>query len=505
MQRYVIHQGPTRAWISTDTTPDVIYAVNNFLAQNLTEFEQKFDPRIRRMMTKVAYTYYRLDQKEKRMYIPRYFAVPLKTYLGNMLSNTTIEIETYGGKTDLPKLGTSPNPDFPPKKHKGQPEVIDHLAQYVHGNIGGMFGTELQTGVGKTYCTIQAATRVDEPWLVAAGSKNLLGQWKKEIVRFTTVEEDEVVIVEGYQKLVRLAKSIVKPKVIIFSLATLRLFALRAGRYAELPFTLDDFCKYFNIGTKVFDECHLNFHAYTMVDLACDIQRNIYLSATYWRSNKNTQRIFSQVYPQEILLKAGKYNKYVQIMAYAYSMRLNPRLYTRHKGYCKFKYEAETIKNERRFPYWFKFLNQAYKTHFENIRNEGEKCVIFVATKEAIRIVADEFRKRYPHRVVLEYHGDIPPEHLHRPENEIIVTTIGSAGTGTDIHNLRTCINAVSFKADSQLVQLLGRLRELANGVVPHMVDLYNIESEDHVRHFKERQRLYRKLAKNYDHQRMTA
>ena len=52
-------------------------------------------------------------------------------------------------------------------------------------------------------------------------------------------------------------------------------------------------------------------------------------------------------------------------------------------------------------------------------------------------------------------------------EADIIVSTPGSAGTGTDIENLRTVLMTIASGSDILNKQSLGRLRELPNGDTP--------------------------------------
>ena len=66
--------------------------------------------------------------------------------------------------------------------------------------------------------------------------------------------------------------------------------------------------------TKIFDECHLNFYANTQIDLQSSISHNIYLSATYMRSDPQGKKIFNLVFPPERRFGEQQVKKYSTVL-----------------------------------------------------------------------------------------------------------------------------------------------------------------------------------------------
>ena len=82
---------------------------------------------------------------------------------------------------------------------------------------------------------------------------------------------------------------------------------------------------------------------------------------------------------------------------------------------------------------------------------------------------------------------------------DVIVSTVRSAGVGSDIKGLRTVILIDSFRAEHWCRQVPGRLRELESSV-PEFVYLQNRELSSHRFHGYSRRKIFKELTDNFKH-----
>ncbi len=113
-------------------------------------------------------------------------------------------------------------------------------------------------------------------------------------------------------------------------------------------------------------------------------------------------------------------------------------------------------------------------------------------------VLSKAFALEFPDKKCMRYVGADPESHL--TDGEIITSTHKSAGTGTDIANLFTVVNLVSFKAPTTAKQVIGRLRVLKNtDLAPEYVDILDMSMRSHIRHWTERSRIIKACAKQYN------
>lgn len=354
---------------------------------------------------------------------------------------------------------------------------------------------------GKTFCAIKSMSKLGKKSLILV--KGLLEQWHDDLLNITQLEKDDIYVIQGIKSIQRLFTNeelLTKPKVYLASLATIRKYILSRNKppYNQYP-PFDKLIKVLGIGTKITDEVHLNFQTNVIVDLHVNVRNNIYLSATYDRSDSIGSKIFNLVFPPEMRHGEGIFKRYVNITGYNYNIGFVPPGAVRTpQGYSHSLYERYMLKHKTMFSsYMDRVLCPAIASHYLNVKNNNEKMLILVSTKKMATAIRDYLSKRYVSKnfKIATYLFDDGDDVL--VDSDIIVSTPGSAGTGTDIKNLRTTILTISFKSDVLTKQTLGRLREL-DGVTPEFVYLYTNQIESHMYHAKQRSYIYNQRAKNF-------
>lgn len=464
-----IYRGPTRAFMDMHPLHEYGPVVRDFTKNKLGEYD--FDPKSNRFVFQRSYSHY--DDKRQQLNIPVNFIDQLADHLAQY--RIPFKVEDWA-PIQPRKITTMMKPGWTDRPQ--QVPAIEYLTQSPEHRKG----LQLDCGLGKTYTSIKSwIERGDVGMVVVSG---LVDQWVKELLEKTTVGS-KIWIIQGYDSITRLLDSKHQPDIIVASLETVRAYANGQGNYQDLP-PYNEFLRMYGVGTKIYDEVHRNFHALTLMDLKCDVNTNIYLTATFTTANKGLKKIFECVYPHDMRFGADSINKHVDVIFYNHIGQVQESKCVKARGYMHAKYEAELIKRPTKFKdYMDRIILPELNSHYINVRNKDQKAIIFFSTLQMIADVKKYLVPKYPKEKIMSYTAADPESNL--VDADIILSTFKSAGTGTDIKNLRTVINTVSVESETQVLQLLGRLRKLPNGDVPIYVDNVDEGLSSHQRHARSR------------------
>lgn len=445
--------------------------------------QSHFNPRLRRWVIDFRYATY--DMEENYLLMPINNLPHFVEQLNKArIPNKIIDMAIPPGD----EVFISMNPDMIDREKQIKP--IEYLAT----DPSPMRGLSLQTGVGKTYCAIKAISLLGRRAMIF--TKGLVNQWYDEIMDKTELMEDEVYIIQGIDSIAKLCKKdlFIDPKIYIASISTIKNHILRHKKhpYNQYP-DFNQLLKMLGIGTRVTDEVHLNFSANVIIDLHSEILHNIYLSATYERSDADGKKIFNIVYPPSMRYGEGQIKRYVNITSYAYDIGyIPPNACMTQRGYSHSKYENHLLKKKTKGKTWVQnVLRPLITSHYLNVKKPGQKILILVSTINMGEYVLDalkDYCREYDLTSTLYVSGSDDEDLI---THDVIVSTPGSAGTGTDIKNLRSMINTISFRSSPLSKQTLGRLRELPNGDIPEFVYIHHRGIDAHNRHAFVRRPIY--------------
>ena len=366
-------------------------------------------------------------------------------------------------------------------------------------NPESLYVTKNYIATHNTVMTIASMCTLGYPTLLVLGL--LIDQWYKSIRNFTTLKKDDIFVIQGFESLRNLwemVKNGFRPKVVIASTRTLVNYAVEPSTpYSELP-PYGELLKALGIGVLVHDEVHLNFYANTQIDLKSNVEHNIFLSATYARSDPFGRRIFNMVFPPDVVYGGNQDVKYTEVLIISYILDI-PELMTLRfkslKGYLHTKYEAFLLRNKKFMDRFFDILRSMIDQFFIAKRSEGQKLLILCQTKKFVLQLQTLLHAIYPQlKPTAYFSGDNTYGKAKNLDRLIIISTIKSCSTGIDIKGLKTCINTVSFSSEPQATQCLGRLRQLPNENTIY-IDLYNREIPSHCFHIRNRNRAYQPRA----------
>jgi len=301
----------------------------------------------------------------------------------------------------------------------------------------------------------------------------LIEKWVEDICKVHDVDTMEVMVVQGFKSLASLV-SMVKDnefnyKYIIFSARTFQEFV---SAYENDPVLCEELYNctplelfpLLGVGVMVNDETHMAWHALYRIIIYSNVQYQIGLSATLISDDPVVSRLHKVVYPPEAIYENVAFNKYIDVFPISYTIKDKNLKYIKTTNYGSNNYshtafEQSVMRHKFLLEQFINIVDTTAKEYFFEEYKENDKLLIFVTTIKLASILSDYFSKKYSHLNTQRYCED--DSYADMLKADIIVSTLGSIGTGVDIPNLRTSIMTVSLSSTAANIQSLGRLRKL--------------------------------------------
>jgi len=472
------------------------FNIKGFLDKHLREYdevprENYFD---KTPQFKPYYNCY-YDKENAELYIPNGF-------IGDFIS----EIELFGDKPwlTIPKPITPHDAQIHLRSHiEDKPDQIAPL-KWLQETKTPIKCITLQTGKGKTYVAIKYITILKQRTLIIVPA-HLQSQWVESLLKFTDLPEDKIYLIKGKETLYKLQPEVYDKAHSIFlsSIQSISSYISNRNDIYKQCLSFPELLRFLGIGNKIIDEAHLSFRQTLIADLLSSVEQNIYLSASFYRTDKKSNLIFQKVFIDKYKYAPPEYDQHVNVTEVIYHgiNYIKASEYMSHRGYSEVKYEKYLYKRKTIFKYFMdSILVPVLMEKYLDIKKPGEKCLIIVKLKLFGQKVMD--RLMFFHDGII---GDLKigvyyseHEKSYRDDLDIIISTFQSSGTGSDIPNLRTVLLVDNFKAKGQLVQNLGRLRNLKNSV-PEFCYFQNNYIKAHTFYRWERLKIFKKRAKKFN------
>lgn len=404
-------------------------------------------------------TAYHYNEDNKVLTIPRGISIAKLESTFGVYANINKISDSY--TRSIVKLNS------PPRDEK-QMEAIDFLLS--NGNYKNLSShsrllLELDTGVGKTYCTIAAMCAMKIKGAVILNSLDLINQWKDRIMEYSNIVEGEIFIVKGLPTIKKILNGKTeKHKVYLISHATIRSYASSNGWEA-----VTDVFQKMNIGIKVYDEAHKELINTIFIDMFTNTKKTIYLTATAGRSDVFENKLYGRIYGSvpSLSIKRKKEEAYLTSIIIKYDSK--PNIMDRQnmvsmKGLNSNLYLEYEVFGKGRLLFY-----RSIFTILETIKTkEDGQIAILAGRKNAVKDIIGFIEKNFP-----EYRGDIGEftsdikgaEKEKQKSKKIIVTTFKSFGTGMDLKKLRYLIMCEPYSSKITLHQTTGRLRDIGGNL----------------------------------------
>lgn len=345
------------------------------------------------------------------------------------------------------------------------------VGEFENNSYNPQLSVNLNTGKGKTYCSIATICYFKIKSIIIAASNSLLSQWKSEIIHYTNIKPNEVISLTGSDSinmiLMGKSKKAQDGKIFLCNHSTLKSFGDNYG--------WDNVYKLFEIlgiGLKFYDEAHTNFENMLMIDFFTNVYKTYYVTATPGRSNWKENRIFqlSLKNVPGIDLFDENNDPHTGYVAIKWNSRPTPQDLSR----CRNMYGLDRMKY---VDYITRNLNFYAMMHIimELVIKCKGRCLFYIGTNEGILRVYYWMANNYP-----EFIGDIgiftsllsKEEKLKEKNKKLLLSTTKSAGLGEHIEGLKmTIVLAEPFKSEIIARQTLGRTRD-PNTIYIELVDM---------------------------------
>lgn len=351
---------------------------------------------------------------------------------------------------------------YKPRDHE-QEEALKFMVgldQYSDNLYKPQLSVNLNTGKGKTYCSIATISFMRIKSIVITGSHSLLKQWKANILEYTDLVDSDIFFISGspsMNMILHEKSNIAKnAKIFLCTHATIRSYCDTYGWT-----NLKEIFNKLGIGMKFIDEAHTNFDNMLMLDFFTNTYKTFYVTATPARSDWSENKIYQlsiKNVPGIDLFDAEK-DPHTEYIAIKYNSR--PTAYDIHScknayGLNRMKYIRYLIKN----PIFWKMMHIVMDMYLK-CKGRG---LFYIGTNEGIVAVYNWICINYPQMIGLVgiYSSIVSNEQKAIEKNKkLLLSTTKSAGLGEHIEGLKmTVVVAEPFRSEVIARQTLGRTRD---------------------------------------------
>lgn len=356
----------------------------------------------------------------------------------------------------------------------------------------------LQTGKGKSMCANHAINKTGERTVLIIKGM-YVQRWLDDLQETFKFKPGELMVVRGSKDMMRLIElaqeKLLDAKIIIITNTTYRMFIddyemhKENNMYGCNPI---DFFSVVEAGIRLIDEVHQDFHLNFKIDLYTNVKKCINLSATLMSDNKFLNKMYDLMFPMEMRPNDFGYDKYIVVKAFLYHLVDERKIRYRQKGrasYSHVVFEESIMKHKDIFNRYKEMIMDVIQTSFAPTWKPGQKMIVFCATVELCTKLTEYLKNMFPEFDVCRYIAEDDYSVIER--NNIIVSTLKSAGTAVDIPGLKMALLTVAVGSRQANEQAVGRLRQLRQwpDEQPEFIYLVCQDIESHVqyhRHKKE-------------------
>ena len=355
-----------------------------------------------------------------------------------------------------------------------QVPVIDYIIDEGNTKI-----ITLRTGRGKTFISLRAIHQLGKRTAIIIPGK-YVGKWIKDVESAYHLKSGDLIVVRGSSDLKKVINSgladELTAKIFIITSTTMYNYIkdheniLNSGYMVEPEKLFETM----GVGIKLIDECHQFLHLNYKMDLYTNISKSIFLSATLVSNDSFINVILEILYPEANRMHGKAHVNYIDVYSLCYYIRNARKIRCERRGsYSHLEFEKSLFGNPKALYQYTEMISGIVSTVFVARRLEGQKMLVFAATVDMCSELTAIIARTWPTLDVARYVADDPLSNLH--DNDIVVSTLGSAGTAVDIADLSVCLMTVSTDSKQQNIQAVGRLRELVNyeGETPEFYYLY--------------------------------
>lgn len=361
---------------------------------------------------------------------------------------------------------------------------------------------ELQTGSGKTYMT-QKVLYMSKMRAMIIMKPQYIDRWVCEEglgadLGIDISSEEDLTVVRSTGELISLINAALEGD-IIGNVIVIHNTVLRS--YINYYFASNGFddvygCRpemlmqLLGVGIRVMEEAHQDINLNYKLDCCFNTWKTIYLSATLTtNSSWFMKKIYENMFAQKDRITM-EYKIYTKIKSYTYFLE-NPKKikYNGYMGLYNHALFENSIQKMGLVDKYFEVIYYMLEDTYFPAKKDGQKAIIYLYKTDMCIALAKRLKVKYP-QVTSGYKiGGISDAVGYA--NDIIVTTLGSTGTGKDIPNVLAVLLSVSINSEQANEQAKGRARKPNDDSIPVFGYCYSPSVQKHIDYHNEKKRIF--------------
>lgn len=462
----------------------------------ITDYTLGDKPRLERMFSIYDVITHRLyskgmyyDEVNRLLYLPRGIDIWIIEKMFNETAHVEKNSYTHFDTYDDIKVKYLPRDEVQTKAIKfmvGKDEYSDTISK-------SQLCVNLNTGKGKTYCSIATISIFGIKSAIITYAVNVLEQWKNCILEYTNLKPKEIYTISGAPCIVRLFNKTPEElkviKIFLIPHGTLKSYGDKNG-WSEITRLFE----HLRIGMKFYDEAHLNFDNMCMIDYYTNVYRTYYVTATPARSDLDENRIYHSAFKN--VLSIDLFDKdtdpHTKYMAIKYTSNPSPQIIS----YCKNAYGLDRAKYTNWVitnPNFLKMATVVLDLALKLAKDEKDQILIYIKTNAAIDLFYAWLLVNFPQYSVGKFNSTVSAEEkVISLTKKIILSTTLSTGAAIDIRNLKvTIVLAEPFVSEVLARQTLGRTRNTDT----YYIDIVDYGFRQCVNYFNRKKPIFNKYA----------
>lgn len=319
------------------------------------------------------------------------------------------------------------------------------------------FGLNLDTGDGKTFCTIYAMMYYKMKSIIITHKQKIKEQWIDSILKMSNVDPSRICDIEGSETIDAILQGKIEADFYFVNHQTINSYARIHGWQEIRKFFIK-----IRVGIKVIDEAHKFFENSLMIDFFSNVTKSFYLTATFTRSDPVEVRLYKKAYSslyrfgEETMNYEEKRKHIVFIVIYYQSnISINDQINIRNAhGFSSYKFIDYALNEEN------ETILKVLRRILEQTEQLEGKTLVISPKIDSVNYIAQKM-SQYTTKIISTVHSKNSEEvNKQAYDADIISSTVKSIGEGDDIKGLRVLINLEPIGSKGLADQLRGRLRE---------------------------------------------
>lgn len=423
------------------------------------------------------------------IYNNKLMVVPLYSLMGSEINYEDVYIPCPAENTEL---------------HITKIEQIENLPQrcILIDDPLHVFLTENNVPTHNTYCGTASTAFLSARTLVIVPISILLKQWKDSYLNFTSLEEDEILIVQGSKKCEKILDGKYKDvKVFLVMVDTLLSFHKSHGDMETI-----ELLRAMNCYTKIVDEVHRDMKSLSLIEALSNFRMNYYLSASPGRSDRKEDWIFSNLFMN--MPKFGSdfttvSEKHINVLIKKYRFIPTPQqikqMYRPNVGLNSNSYEKVLLNADKYQKEEFIDSVKVILAWTKKLLKKKNKILFMCNTVDGTGVIKDIAEEIYPGKCSRYYSTGLSKKEKEEAlKSKVIIATQSSVGTGTDIPGIQFVLNMTTYSSKINSTQLPGRARALKDGTPVMYIEFVNVAYRATYRQFEKRKPFLKNNAKDH-------